>query len=258
MTEPTLSTIELEDLRLRTATWGSGPPDTVLLHDGLGSIGQWREVPATVAATTGQTVLAYERCGHGESTPVPRGPWPTDWLHREAAVLGEVLQAVGAQAPVLVGHSDGGSIALLYAAQPACAARAVLSLAAHSWVEDICFESIVNMRSNREAIERGLARHHQAPCELFEAWSGVWVSEAFRSWDIRPELRQIAVPTVVAQGQRDAYASEAHAHVTAAAIGDNATSVIVPDLGHIMHHDDAEAVAALIADFVTTHVAPIR
>jgi len=258
MADPVLSVVELEEKRLRTATWGSGPPEVVMLHDGLGSIPQWRDVPAMVAAQTGRTVMAYERSGHGESEPVPTGLWPTDWLHREAVVLDQMLTAVGAERPVLVGHSDGGSIALLCAATTPCNARAVLSLAAHSWVEDICFESIVEMRANRVAIEGGLARYHSAPHEIFEAWSGVWVSDAFRSWDVRDELGQITVPTMVAQGSNDAYASESHARLTAGAIGTNATAAIIPELGHIMHHDDPDVVAELIAGFVATHVAPIR
>jgi len=261
--EPDISTIELShpelgELRLRAATWGTGPPDIVMLHDGLGSISQWRDVPARVAAETDKTVLAYERSGHGESLPTPTGAWPTDWLHREAAVLGHVLDATGATNPILVGHSDGGSTALIYAANESSCARAVLSLAAHSWVEDICFESIVGMRAERDRIIAGLARHHQAPEAVFEAWSGVWVSNAFRTWDIRPELAAISVPTLVAQGADDQYASEAQAHLTAAAIGDNASSQIVPGLGHIMHHDDADVVVALIVDFVGAHVIPVR
>lgn len=253
VTEPVFDTIGVGQARLRTATWGPGTPDIVMLHDGLGSISQWRNIPSMVADQTGQTVLAYERSGHGESLPHPTGPWPTEWLHREASVLAQVLDVVRAASPVLAGHSDGGSAALLYSAHASSRARAVLALAAHSWVEDICFTSIVDMRANRAGIEAGLARHHQAPEALFEAWSGVWVSDAFQTWDIRPTLAQVDVPALIAQGANDAYASEDHAHLTAAAIGTNAASLIVPELGHIMHHDDADAVVALIVDFVDQH-----
>ncbi len=253
VSDPAFDTIAVGQARLRTATWGPGTPDIVMLHDGLGSIGQWRSVPSMVAEQTGRTVLAYERSGHGVSLPHPTGPWPTDWLVREASVLAQVLDVVGAATPVLVGHSDGGSAALLYAARPSSRARAVLALAAHSWVEDICSMSIVDMRANRAGIEAGLARHHQAPEALFEAWSGVWVSDAFQSWDIRPTLSQIDVPALIVQGANDAYASDDHAHLTAAAIGTNAASLIVPELGHTLHHDDADSVVALIVDFVDQH-----
>src|SRR3954447_22073524 len=87
------STVSVEADRLTTARWGDGPPSIVMLHDGLGSIAQWRDVPGRLAARTGLTVLAYDRAGHGSSTPVPAGPWPTDWLHREARVLAGLLDA---------------------------------------------------------------------------------------------------------------------------------------------------------------------
>ena len=194
--------------------------------------------------------MAYERPGHGESLPTPAGPWPTDWLHGQAALLQIVLRTVGAERPILVGHSDGGSTALIHAARNPDEQRALLALAPHSWVEQICFDSIVGMRNNRAPIVAGLAKHHLHPDELFEAWSGVWVSGAFKLWDIRPELGAITVPTLIAQGADDAYASDDQAHLTAAAVGTNAESLIVPGVGHIMHHDDAGRVAALIIDFV--------
>lgn len=250
MSDPVLSTIQAAGCSLRGATWGSGVPQVVMLHDGLGSIPQWRSVPGDVAARTGMTVYAYERAGHGESLPTPSGPWPTDWLHREARVLAEVLDVVGARNAIVVGHSDGGSIALLHAAHAAAEIRGVAALAAHSWVEQICFDSIIGMRENRDAIVAGLGRHHRHPEQVFEAWSGVWVSGAFRTWDVRPELCEITVPALIAQGKNDAYASEEHAHATAAAIGDNAESRIVPEVGHIMHHDDADTVTELISGFV--------
>jgi len=221
-----------------------------MLHDGLGSIPQWRDVPGRVAAQTGMTVMAYERAGHGDSLPVPSGPWPADWLHREAEVLADVLARVGAVRPWIIGHSDGASTALLHAIQPDADVRAVLSLAAHSWVEQICSDAIVDMRANPERIVDGLARSHAHPAEIFEAWSGVWVSDDFRPWDIRPVLSAITVPVVVAQGAKDTYAGDAHAHLTAQAIGPNATSRIVPDVGHIMHHDDETVVVDLIVEFV--------
>jgi len=194
--------------------------------------------------------MAYERAGHGESLPTPRGPWPTDWLHHEAEVLAALLDVVSAPEAIVVGHSDGGSIALLHAASEASGVSGVAALAPHSWVEQICFDSIASMRANREAIVNGLSRHHRSPEAVFEAWSGVWVSDAFRSWDIRPQLHTITAPALIAQGANDAYASDDQAHLTATAIGDNAKCQIVSDVGHIMHHDDADVVTQLIVDFV--------
>lgn len=238
--------LDLGDQQLAAGVWGAGDIGIVMLHDGLGSISQWRSVPADVAARTGVAVLAYERAGHGTSTPVPTGPWPADWLHREAAVLQRVLDQVGCDRPFIVGHSDGGSTALLHAIDAGDSIRGVLAIAAHTWVEDICRTSIVDMRAQTERFVAGLARHHENPAAVFEAWSGVWVSEEFSRWDIRPDLAAISVPAVIAQGTEDAYASDDHVHLTVDAIGEQARGQFLDGLGHIAHHDDANAVVDLI------------
>ncbi len=232
---------------LRVATCGTGRPEVVLLHDGLGSIGQWREVPAMLHDATGRTVVATDRAGHGASTPVPTGPWPADWLHREAAVLPGLLDAIGADRPLLVGHSDGGSIALL-AAVDGVACRGVVTLAAHTFVERVCVDSIVGMRSAPDRIVTGLARYHEHPDAVFEAWSGVWTSAAFRDWDIRPQLGSIDVPVLVVQGDGDEYATDAQALDTAAAIGADAECVLLPGGGHLLHHQAPERVVELVRD----------
>lgn len=246
--EQTDRVVKFDGLRLATSTWGSGPIGIVMLHDGLGSIAQWRSVPAQVQARTGVAVLAYERAGHGTSTPIPTGPWPTRWLHREADVLARLLDELDLERPFIVGHSDGASAALIHAANNPERTGGLLAIAPHSWVEEICYQSIIEMRTNRDRIESGLDRFHQAPKALFEAWSGVWVSDEFRTWDIRPALHSVKVPTVIAQGELDAYASVAQAQLTAEAIGSNATWRLLPGLGHIAHHDDQDAIAKLIVE----------
>lgn len=241
--------VDLPDAQLATATWGTGTPEIVLLHDGLGSVEQWGTVPADLARLTGRTTLAYDRAGHGTSTPVPSGPWPPDWLHREADVLATLLHEFDAESASLVGHSDGGSIAAIHAARSGTGGPLVL-LAAHSWVEPVCAAGITGMRRHPEGIIRGLGRYHAEPAALFEAWSGVWVSEAFAPWDIRPLLASVSVPALVVQGVRDEYATDAHAIETAAAIGPNADYRLLDGLGHLLHHRAPELVAELVAQFL--------
>ncbi len=170
---PTLAFVNFdagaEEVRLRTATWGEGTPSIVMLHDGLGSLGQWRTLPADVHQLTGASVMTYERAGHGQSTPVPGGAWPADWLHREAAVLASLLARLDIVAPLVVGHSDGGSIALIHAATGGDQ-TALMVLAAHTWVEPVCTDAITAMGDRPAAIIAGLARHHNAPAEVFAAW----------------------------------------------------------------------------------------
>lgn len=245
---PRWSVVELGDARLRLATWGGGPAEIVMLHDGLGSIPQWRDLPARIAEATGATVMAYERPGHGASTPVPAGAWPADWLHAEAARLDALLDHLGSDRPLLVGHSDGGSAALIHAATRPGRARGLVSLAAHSFVEPICSRAIATMREGRAPIVAGLSRSHDHPDAVFEAWSAVWVSEEFSRWDIRPILGGIDVPTVVAQGERDEYGTSAMVTATVAAIGPMARPVLLAGLGHLLHHQDPGTVADLVAD----------
>lgn len=238
---------------ITTEVWGTGSPGIVLLHDGLGSVAQWGDVPARIAADTGTSVLAYDRPGHGSSTPVPDGPWPTEWLRHNADVLNRLLDDRGIASPMLVGHSDGGSIALLHAATFPGRCSAVLAIAAHTFVEPICSGAISDMRANSAGIAYGLGRHHDHPAALFEAWSGVWVSDEFQRWDIRPELHAIDVPTVVAQGVNDEYATDAMVHDTVEAIGANARAEFIADRGHLVHYEDPDPVVALAVDLWRVH-----
>lgn len=245
---PAISTLELDDAVLRTATWGTEPPTLVLLHDGLGSLEQWRDFPGRLAEATSRTVLAYERPGHGRSTPTPAGAWPVDFFDVEAQRLQRLLDHLGLESPLLVGLSDGGTIALLHAATWPGRARAVAALASHSWVEDVCVETIEGMRRRRESVVKGLSLYHEAPEVLFDAWSGVWTSPSFRARDLRPRLASIVVPTLIAQGSEDEYATDAMLRETAAAIGD-AQALELSGLGHLLHVSDPDRVAAAVADF---------
>lgn len=224
----------------------------VLLHDGLGSITQWRSVPAHLAAATGRQVIAYDRPGHGTSTPVPTGAWPADWLHREADRLAALLDALELGPTHLVGHSDGGSIAALHAVAAAGTAgvASLTMLAAHAFVEPVCVDAIAAMRTSPAPVIAGLARAHAHPAEVFEAWSGVWVSDEFARWDVRTQLGCITCPTLVVQGTADEYATDEQATSTAAAIGENARCDLLDGMRHLLHHQDADRVVALLADWL--------
>ena len=251
MIQPVLGRVELAAATVTTATWGQAPVTIVMLHDGLGSISQWRGVPAMIADRTGATVLAYDRPGHGSSVPVPQGPWPAEWLHHEAGLLATLIDHLEIEDPLLVGHSDGGSIALIHAADRPLRQAGLVTLAAHSFVETICGERIAAMRVEPGPIVAGLERHHDHAAALFEAWSRVWISARFGEWDVRPVLERVAAPVVVAQGTADEYGTDAMATLTTAAIGDNARCELVDGVGHLMHHDAPTIVVDLVADMHT-------
>lgn len=239
------------ETRIETTLWGSGPPEIVLLHDGLGSIAQWHGVPAAVAKATGRTVLAYNRPGHGGSLPTPSGAWPSTWLNEQAVLLGELLSVLGADRPYVVGHSDGGTIALLYAAANE-SLSGVLALSSHVFVEQRCVDAIVEMRVAPAKVVRGLAKVHSNAEALFQAWSGGWTHSSYRPWDSRPLLGSITCPAHVAQGGADEYATEemvwgAVKSMTAT----QATGQLLPGLGHMVPLEDPKGTIKLIADFVT-------
>jgi len=244
----------LDGAQVDTATWGTGDTTIVLLHDGLGSIDQWRGLPADLATSLDATVVAYDRVGHGSSTPLPVGPWPVDWMHTEARRLIDLVDLLGWGDPIFVGHSDGGSIALLAASIAPTRPRAVVALAAHSYVEDVCVDAITAMRQQRERFVGGLSRFHRSPEAVFDAWSGAWVSSAFRSWDIRDQLGAIEAPTLIIQGDEDEYGTTAMATDTAAAVGESGCRcVLLPGVGHLVHHQAPSA----IVELVEGHLGPL-
>ena len=238
--------LELANRVLTVAKFGSEPIEIVMMHDGLGSTSQWRSLPADIANRCGVGVLTYDRAGHGTSTPLVASE--PDWLHTEAEILQELIQHYEIKRPLVVGHSDGGSIGLIHAAGGG-ECRGIITLAAHSFVEDICVANITKMRANPGLIVIGLARHHDAPKELFDSWSSVWTNPEFRAWDIRADLSDIDCPALVVQGTADDYATDAQLTETTMAIGSNATALHLEGRGHILHHEAPEEILELVAGF---------
>ena len=189
-----------------------GSPDAtplVLLHEGLGSVGLWRGFPPTLAAATGRRTVAFSRHGHGQSDPPPKPRTPA-FMHEEALeVLPEVLKALGMDTPILVGHSDGASIALIHAAHHPVSA--VVAIAPHVFVEDICLREIELARQTyvETDLRERMARHHRDPDAAFFGWNDVWLDADFPQWDITGEVERIACPLLLIQGERDQYGTMA-------------------------------------------------
>lgn len=247
---------ELDGIRLEHRWWGSGAdggPVLVLLHEGLGSVDQWKDLPVDMAAATGLPVFAYSRQGYGRSTPLgePRAP---DYMHHEALlVLPRVLEAAGIDDPILVGHSDGASIALIHAGAGAGAARAIVTVAAHIYVEQVCVDHIAAMRrpgEDRDELVERLGRYHRDPEATFAGWSDIWVSPDFRTWDIRPHLAGIECPVLVVQGCDDPFNTVAMVDGIVAGVAGPAEPLLVPDCGHVVHRDQPELVVTAVARFV--------
>lgn len=245
--------ISLEVQREGTAS-PSGRAPIVFLHEGLGSVSLWRDWPARLCREAAREGIVYSRRGYGDSDPVPdvrgSGRLGADYMHREALdVLPKLLSSLGIERPVLVGHSDGGTIALIHASRFPVAACVVL--APHIIVEDISVRAI---EQAREAFEDGnlrdrLVRFHQDVDVAFWQWNDIWLSEEFRSFDIRSDCRRIEAPVLAIQGAQDLYGTLRQIDEIAPTAGPF-EKFVVPDCGHSPHKDQADAVTARIVEFL--------
>ena len=226
----------------------------VLLHEGLGCVSMWRDFPEKLAVATGCGVLVYSRQGYGGSDPVPL-PRPVSYMHDEAfgALHGVLEQAAIGQA-VLVGHSDGASIAAIHAGGLGDKRiRGLVLMAPHFFVEDCSIESI---EIARDAYEQGdlrtrLVRHHGDNVDCaFKGWNGAWLNPDFREWNIEEYLPDIEVPVLVIQGEDDEYGTKAQADAVEAKCGSGAEVLMLPDCGHSPQRDQSEATLDAIAAFV--------
>ncbi|MBS0558941.1 MAG: alpha/beta hydrolase [Proteobacteria bacterium] len=242
--------------RLETAWWGKPPvqsPTIVLLHEGLGSVSLWRDFPARLAAATGCGVFAYSRFGYGRSDPEPL-PWPPSYMHREAEdVLPRVLAAAGIGRHVLLGHSDGASIAAIHAgAASRPMLRGLVLIAPHFFVENAGLASIVAIGAQYETtdLRARLARHHADPDNAFHGWSGAWTNSDFRAWNILDSVPRIAAPMLLLQGTEDAYGSAEQLYAGARAARAPAETLLIDGAGHAPHLERADETLAVVARFV--------
>jgi pimeloyl-ACP methyl ester carboxylesterase len=228
-------------------------PPLVFLHEGLGSISQWKDFPAQVAAATGCPAVVYARYGYGQSDPLA-APLAVDYMHREALeALPELLAKLGIQRPVLVGHSDGASIALIYAGSGAALAGLAV-LAPHVFVEDISVKSIAEAKVAFQTTELAekLARHHADPRRTFYGWNDIWLAPDFRRWNIEAVLPAIRCPVLAVQGRDDEYGTMAQVAAIERQIGGRCEVVKLAECGHSPHRDQPEATLAAIVRFVAS------
>lgn len=246
--------------RLEYAWHGPGPesaPTLVLLHEGLGSVSMWRDFPARLAEATGLGALAYSRAGHGGSDPVPL-PRPLTFMHEEAlVVLPAVLDAAGVREAVLVGHSDGGSIALIHAGGGSTErVRALLLEAPHVFCEERSVRSIAEaaQRYRQGDLRRALERHHGTNVDVaFWGWNGAWLDPGFRDWNIETHLRGVRVPVLVVQGDRDEYGTLRQLDAIEAGCAGPVERLVLDDCGHSPHRDQPEAVLSAMVAFLRRH-----
>src|SRR5690606_31338724 len=216
----------------------------------------WRDFPERIAAALGWPAIVYSRAGYGRSTPWSTPP-SADFMHRAAREeLPRVLSALGIERPVLVGHSDGGSIALIAASGPV-RALAVATIAPHVFVEPVTVEAIARTRDawHAEGLADRLGRYHADPAATFDGWTGVWLSAEFGDWNIEPLLPAIRCPVLALQGDADQYGTLEQVRRIGRAVAASAVREI-PGSRHSPHIDAPDVTGALVIDFLRAVVEP--
>jgi pimeloyl-ACP methyl ester carboxylesterase len=249
--------LQIDGSALEFERYGPSPPtdgkaSLVFLHEGLGSLTQWRSWPEALCARTGRSGLAYARAGHGRSQTPTRSRGLRSMHHEGEVVLPEVVRRFGLERVVLVGHSDGASIALVAAAGRPAWLQALVLFAPHVIVEDCTLAGIVAAGDAYRSSDLGarLARHHDRPDELFRSWHDTWTSPGFRAWDLRPLLASVAVPTLLIQGRSDEYGTMAQLDEIAARVGGPVARLELEGCGHSPHLERRETTLAVVGGFV--------
>src|ERR1700676_662407 len=227
-------------------------PTVVMLHEGLGSAGLWGDFPDRLQAAIGAGVFVYSRAGDGASTPA-KLPRPLDYMHIEALdILPRLLDGIGFRRGLLLGHSDGASIAAIYAGGVADhRVRAVAMIAPHFIVEDVSVTSIAEIKSAYETtgLKTKLARWHRDVDNAFYGWNGAWLDPKFRSWDISEYLAYIRVPVAIVQGSDDQYGTIRQIEIAQEECYCPVDVTIVPGAGHSPHREAPGATLDAILEF---------
>ena len=248
------SHVQVRGRRIEVRTIAGDPerPSLVFLHEGLGSVAMWRGFPARVAEVTGCPALVYSRYGYGGSDLL-EASFAVDYMHREAEeTLPELLSTLGVERPILIGHSDGASIALIYAGSHIDAVRGLVALAPHVFVEDISVRNIEEAKVAFETtdMQKKLARYHTDARRTFYGWNDIWLHPDFRRWNIEAYLPRIRCPVLAVQGVDDEYGTMAQIETIAARVAGPCELVKIEACGHRLHRDQHDATLEVIARFV--------
>lgn len=240
------------EYRVMTANQPHRSPPLVFLHEGLGSVSLWRDFPRRVSEACGSPrTLVYSRHGYGRSKVVHESR-PATFLHREAdVVLPSLLERLEIERPILIGHSDGASIALLHAGARHELSGLVL-MAPHVFLED---HSVTGMMAAREAFERHelrerLSRHHADVDATFWGWSDAWLQPAMKDWNIEDRLPSIQCPILLIQGEHDEYGTLAQLDAIEARVRAPVTRLVLAGVGHMPHFEAAERTIEAAASFI--------
>ncbi len=248
----------LDGVRLETRIipGAADKPWLVFLHEGLGSVALWRDFPDKLARRLDMPALAYSRRGYGQSDPL-EGPREPDFMHREATeVLPRLLDRHGIERALLVGHSDGASIALIHAANHPERVAGMILMAPHVMVETVSHESIARITETYEQgdLKARLARHHAHVDDAFLGWSRIWLDPRFRTWSLGAECARLSVPSLLIQGEDDEYGTLAQLDAIEEVAPIPPQRLVLAKCGHAPHRDQEAAVLEAISAFAGAFV----
>jgi pimeloyl-ACP methyl ester carboxylesterase len=256
VTLPDEGFLELAPLRLEYRMIGPRPaeaPTIVMLHEGLGSVGLWGAFPEQLAAATGAGVFVYSRTNYGKSSP-GKLPRPVSFMHEEALdVLPQVLAAIGFQRGILFGHSDGASIATIYAGSVQDhRVRGLVLMAPHFFTEEMGLAQIRRAHEDYQSgtLREKLKRWHDDVDSAFHSWNGPWLDPEFRAWDITEPLGYIRVPILIVQGADDQYGTIKQVEAAQQECYCPVETAILPGVRHSPHRDAPVLTLDTVAAFI--------
>ncbi|MBM08123.1 MAG: alpha/beta hydrolase [Magnetovibrio sp.] len=230
----------------------TGTTTLVLLHEGLGSVDMWHKFPAYLASATDAEVIAYSRRGYGRSSP-RNASYSVNYMHLEAReTLPRLLEKLDVAEPVLIGHSDGASIALIHAADQPSKVRGVAVLAPHIMVEDLSIREIGRTREEfyTSDLKKKLARYHDDPVSTFWGWNNIWLNPNFLAWDIRGLLSSIHCPILAIQGENDPYGTMAQINQIKSTAKNKVKLLKLKNCGHSPHREKPEETLCALKSFI--------
>lgn len=245
----------VEGRTVEVGWWGpshSTRPTLVLLHEGLGSVKMWRDVPDLLAEQTLCPVMAYSRWGHGFSD-APAAPQTVEFMHEHARLLAAILDATGINRPVILGHSDGASIALIFAANHPARPRGLVLEAPHVFVEALSVSSVERTKQLYATtnLRERLGKYHDDVDVAFRGWSDVWLHPDFQDWNLEALLPSVTCPVLLIQGEQDEYGTLAQIDAIERQVSGPVERLVLAECGHSPHRDQRDAVVGAVGDFVT-------
>jgi pimeloyl-ACP methyl ester carboxylesterase len=229
-------------------------PTLVFLHEGLGSVAMWRDFPQRVVAATGHPALVYSRAGYGLSSPLTEARRP-DYMHAEAlTTLPALLDLLAIERPILLGHSDGASIALIHAGAGVRAVRAVAAISPHVFVESLSLAGIAKAKVSYETgdLRQRLARYHADVDAAFRGWNDIWLDPAFRDWNIEPCLDAVNCPVLLVQGRNDEYGTLAQLDAIQRRVTGPVARLELEACGHSPQRDQPLATLTALQRFIAS------